>query len=85
MNTMLTLTVYTTGPSCGKCRMTKIMLDAKKIPYVEVNINDNPDAYTYVTQDLGYSTAPVVVVDDQDHWCDLRPDHIGRVASHLSH
>ena len=23
----------------------------------------------------------VVVVDDQDHWCDLRPDHIERIAS----
>jgi glutaredoxin-like protein NrdH len=40
-----------------------------------VNINDNPDAYLYVTEDLGCSTAPVVVVDDQDHWCDLTGPH----------
>ncbi len=80
MNEELILTVYTTGPSCGKCRMTKIMLEAKNIPYREVNINEHPDAYLYVTEDLGYSTAPVVVVDDQDHWCDLRPDHIERIA-----
>ena len=76
MNETVAVTVYTTGPSCGKCRMTKIMLDAKNIPYKEVNINDNPDAYLYVTEDLGYSTAPVVVVDDHDHRGDLIHDHI---------
>jgi glutaredoxin-like protein NrdH len=27
--------------------------------------------------------APVVVVDDEDHWCDVRPDHIERIAAHL--
>lgn len=74
------LTVYTTGPSCGKCTMTKLMLDGKGVPYVEVNITDNPAAYAYVTDELGYTKAPVVVVDDQDHWCDMRPDHIDRVA-----
>ena len=35
---MEALTVYTTGPQCGKCRMTKMILDSKGIPYVEVNI-----------------------------------------------
>lgn len=84
MNTMLTLTVYTTGPSCGKCQMTKMMLKAKGIPFVEVNIREDSNAYAYVTEDLGYSMAPVVVVDDQDHWCDLRPDHIDRIAAHLA-
>ncbi|MDR6692536.1 glutaredoxin-like protein NrdH [Microbacterium sp. 1154] len=74
------LTVYTTGPSCGKCTMTKLMLDGKGVPYVEVNITENPAAYAYVTDELGYTKAPVVVVDDQDHWCDMRPDHIDRVA-----
>jgi glutaredoxin-like protein NrdH len=41
---MEALTVYTTGPQCGKCRMTKMMLDSKGVPYVEVNITENPDA-----------------------------------------
>lgn len=73
------LTVYTTGPSCGKCTMTKLMLDGKAVPYVEVDITENPAAYAYITDELGYTKAPVVV-DDQDHWCDMRPDHIERVA-----
>jgi len=74
------ITVYTTGPSCGKCTMTKIMLKNKGIEFEEVVITANPAAYEYVTSDLGYSMAPVVVVDDDDHWCDLRPDHIDRIA-----
>ena len=77
---MEALTVYTTGPQCGKCRMTKMMLDSKGIPYVEVNITEHPEAREYVTEELGYTVAPVVVVDDDDHWCDLRPDQIERVA-----
>lgn len=82
---MLAVTIYTTGPGCGKCRMTKIALDAKKIPYREVDITlpENADAREYVTEDLGYTVAPVVVVEDgtgQDHWSDLRLDEVDRIA-----
>lgn len=77
------LMIYTTGPSCGKCQMTKRMLDAKGVPWEETNITENPEAYAYVTEELGYTVAPVVVVDDNDHWCDLRPDQIERVAAHM--
>ncbi|MGO2643116.1 glutaredoxin family protein [Brevibacterium aurantiacum] len=78
------VTVYTTGPSCVKCTMTKRMLDGAGIPFVEVNVRENPAAYAYITEELGYSMAPVVVVDEQDHWCDVRPDQIDRIAAHLS-
>lgn len=78
------LRVYTTGPSCGKCEMTKRMLKAKGIPFIETNIREDAAAYEYVTAELGYTVAPVVVVDDQDHWGDLRPDHIERIAAHMS-
>lgn len=85
MGTMIKkpLTVYTTGPSCGKCTMTKLALKSKGIPFEEVSITENPAAYAYVAEELGYSVAPVVVVDDDDHWCDLRMDHIERVAAHM--
>ena len=35
--------------------MTKMMLDSKGVPYVEVNITENPDAREYVTEELGYT------------------------------
>lgn len=73
--------VYTTGPSCGKCQMTKRMLTSRGIPYIEINIREDDAAREYVTEELGYSTAPVVV-DDHDHWSDMRPNHIDRIALH---
>jgi glutaredoxin-like protein NrdH len=81
---MEAVTIYTTGPACGKCRMTKLLLDGKNIPWREVDITEHPEARTYVTEELGYSIAPVVVVDDDDHWCDVRPDHIDRIAAHFA-
>ena len=60
--------------------MTKMMLKAKGVPFVEVDITQNDNARQYVVEDLGYTVAPVVVVDDEDHWSDMRPDQIARVA-----
>ncbi|MFC5931526.1 glutaredoxin family protein [Cryobacterium melibiosiphilum] len=80
---MLTVTVYTTGPSCIRCKMTKDVLTKKGVEFVEVDIRDNPAAHEYVTEELGYTAAPVVVVEDgtgEDHWCEFRPDQIERVA-----
>ncbi|BDZ40026.1 hypothetical protein GCM10025863_26400 [Microbacterium suwonense] len=34
----------------------------------------------WITTDLGYSQAPVVVVDEQDHWSGFQPDEIILVA-----
>jgi len=77
---MNTITVYSTGPSCQRCRMTTQVLDAKGVPYVVVDIRENPAARDYVTDELGYSEAPVVVVDDQDHWSGFQPWNIDRIA-----
>ena len=82
---MLTVTVYTTGPSCMRCTMTKRVLKDKGVTFVEVDIRDNPAAREYVVEDLGYTEAPVVVVEDgtgQDHWSGFVPDQIERIAQH---
>ncbi len=80
---MPNVTVYTTGPSCIRCTMTKSALTKKGVEFIEVDIRENDAARQYVTEDLGYTSAPVVVVEDgtgQDHWCEFRPDQIDRVA-----
>lgn len=80
---MLTVTVYTTGPQCIRCKMTKDVLTKKGVPFTEVDIRENTAARAYVTEELGYTAAPVVVVEDgtgQDHWCEFRPDQIERIA-----
>ncbi|GAB3093808.1 glutaredoxin domain-containing protein [Isoptericola nanjingensis] len=81
---MLSVTVYSTGPACMRCKMTKDKLEAKGVHVDVVELAENPAAREYVTEELGYSEAPVVVVEDgtgQDHWCGFRPDQINRVAA----
>lgn len=76
------LVVYS-KPACVQCNATDRALENKGIPYRVVDLTQNPEALEYV-QDLGYLQAPVVVVDDQDHWSGFRPDHIERVAAHFA-
>lgn len=76
-------TVYT-KPSCPNCDRTKDYFDSKGITYTTVDITEVPAALAYITEELGYSQAPVVVnnSDDQDHWCGLRRDKLVAAAMH---
>ena len=77
-------TVYT-KPSCPNCDRTKDYFDSKGITYTPVDFTEVPTALEYITAELGYSQAPVVVnnADDQDHWSGLRRDRL--VQSSMSH
>lgn len=82
---MHSITVYTTGPTCMKCMLTIRTLEKKGIPYREVDITTHHQAREYVTEKLGYTQAPVCVVEDghgHDHWSGYRPEHIARVLAH---
>lgn len=81
---MRTITVYTTGPACMQCRLTKTALSAVGLGFEEIDVRQAPDALDFIQNELGYSQAPVVVVDDEDHWCGFQPDQIRRVATLLT-
>lgn len=75
------ITVYT-KPSCQQCRLTYEELDAKGLAHEIVDISEHPEAVAYVQElDPLYMQAPVVVVDEHDHWSGFRPDNIARVAA----
>jgi glutaredoxin-like protein NrdH len=76
------ITLYS-KPACVQCTATKRALDKAGLAYSEVDLTQNPAALEYVTEDLGYSMAPVVVVDDESHWTGFRPDLIARAAAAL--
>lgn len=76
------LTVYS-KPSCVQCNATYRALDAKGIPYDIVDLSENDAALEYV-KELGYAQAPVVVVDEHDHWAGFQPDEIARIAAHMN-
>ena len=82
---MTIVTVYTTGPGCPQCALTEKAMSAAGIPFTEVDLTDdaNAAARDYVTGDLGHARAPVVVVDDHDHWSGFQPDLIKRLAEHI--
>ena len=81
---MVSVTLYTTGPACVQCRLTRRRLDEAGIRYSEIDLSMevNAAARDYVTEDLGYSQAPIVVVDDEPehHWSGFRPDRIDHLA-----
>ncbi|MBG0741715.1 glutaredoxin family protein [Paeniglutamicibacter antarcticus] len=72
---MLTITVYS-KPGCFGCRKTAEKFTTQGIPFQEVDLTTTPAALEYVSEELGYSQAPVIVVDDHFHWSGLRPDMI---------
>lgn len=78
-----TIVIYTTGPECMRCTMTKRLLTQNHVDFVEVDIRASPAAREYVVDDLGYAEAPVVVVSDEDHWSGFRPDKLGALANRL--
>jgi glutaredoxin-like protein NrdH len=81
---MMTVTVYSTGPGCMRCTLTYRRLRAMGIPFTVIDLSDqrNVAHRKFVTDELGYSEAPVVLVDDdpQHHWSGFRADPIDRLA-----
>lgn len=78
----LTVTVYTSGPSCMSCTQTKRHLDKRGIAYTEVPI-DSDDAIANAAIELGMTTAPIVCVSingDEQYWDGYRPDRIDEIA-----
>jgi glutaredoxin-like protein NrdH len=79
-----TVTVYSTGPSCQRCRLTIRKLEACGIRFTVIDVTDaaHAAAREFITDDLGYTEAPVVVVDGEPehHWSGFRPDLIDRLA-----
>lgn len=70
----MTVTVYT-KPACVQCTATSRALKAHGLSYRSVDLSLDAEALDYVRA-LGYTSAPVVVVDGGVHWSGFRPDRI---------
>ena len=80
---MFTVTVYT-KPNCVQCSATYRALDKAGVAYQVVDLTSSDELLTWVTQELGYQQAPVVVVngDEDNHWSGFRPDLIKGIKAH---
>lgn len=90
--TTRTITVYT-KPDCVQCDRTKAWLDSTepnrgnmKGKYKVVDITEDLQALAAV-KELGYMSAPVVIVNDngdthdEKHWYGFRPDLLKEFAT----
>lgn len=68
-------TVYT-KPECIQCDRTQAQLTKHGVPFGIRDVTTDPEALRYITAELGYRQAPVVVTDDGQHWSGYRPDKI---------
>lgn len=82
MNTEKAVVTVYTKPACVQCNATYRALDKAGIGYVSVDVTTAPAALEYITDELGYSQAPVVIVneDEENHWSGFRPDKISDLA-----
>lgn len=71
--------VYTTGPSCRFCRMTRTLLDQAEAEYETADLREIPETADRF-RDMGHAEAPVVEVykdgDLVDRWSGLRPSKV---------
>lgn len=79
----MTVTVFTTGPTCQMCRMTKIHMKRKGIDFEEVRLDEVPEVAEKV-RELGFTMAPVVLVNDEDVWDGYRSDAIDQLAREIT-
>lgn len=70
---MTVVTVYSTGPSCQRCRLTCQRLDALGIRYdlVDIHAEHNAAVRAFLVDELGYSEAPLV---GDTRWSGFRSD-----------
>ena len=71
---MSKVTVYT-KKNCPQCMMTKEYMDALNIEYETIDVTDNDEAREHV-KELGFTSLPVVVVENGEAWFGFRPDNI---------
>ena len=57
--------MYTTEP-CGFCRTAKSLLNARKIPFEEINLSKDSDGRARLAAETGLMTFPQIVIDGEN-------------------
>lgn len=64
-----------------QCTATYRSLDSNKLDYDVIDLTADAESLAYVTEQLGYNQAPVVIAPDGTHWSGFRPDLIAHLAT----
>ena len=57
--------MYTTEP-CGFCRTAKSLLNARRIPFEEINLSKDSDGRAQLAAETGLMTFPQIVIDGEN-------------------
>lgn len=80
----MTLTIFIKPRNCFACDKTKQKFTEAGIEFTAIDITTDDQALAYITDELGYSQAPVVVYDkdgSEGHWSGLNPLKIAQVIN----
>ena len=56
--------IYTTS-SCGDCQMAKAWFQQRNVAYIEVNLEEDPVAETFIKQfTSGFASVPLIIFPD---------------------
>lgn len=80
----MTIELYS-KPMCVQCNQSKKTLDKLGLNYVVADVTEDEKAYEFVTQELGYSAAPVLVIkndsgDVVSSWSGFQPEKLEALA-----
>jgi glutaredoxin-like protein NrdH len=76
------VTIFTTGPGCHLCHVTKAHLKKRGVVFEEIRIDEQPE-WADRLKTMGYMTAPVVLVGEDDVWEGYSSDSINEWARDL--
>lgn len=66
--------------NCNQCDMTVKLFDREGVSFTYINIEEDADAFEFVTQTLGYRQAPAIVArfpgGSEETWSGFRVDRI---------
>lgn len=75
--------VYTKD-NCYQCNLTKEVLERGNVDFELINVMYNEEAYNYVKNELGFSSAPVVEAEGFDTFAGFQPDKLEEIVEKLA-
>ena len=65
---------------CGNCESVKRWLSWAKVPYTEINVQEDEKALKHVKDDLGYQALPVIEVTEGEETYNFQGFNIDKLA-----
>ena len=69
-----------TKDNCFQCNMTKSVLDRENVEFELINISHDEEALNFVKNELGFSSAPVVVAEGLEPFAGFQPDKLEKLV-----